>query len=251
MLWNASSLIDFAIHATDGSIGSVETLLFDDREWTIRWIAVDAGTWLSDRKVILPPSAVRELDLTRRAFEVNLTRQQVEDSPGLDNDAPVSRQHESDLYSYYGRDPYWAAWAYAPGLSLATPIEPPPTAPGERPGLEQRVEGDSHLRSTQEVTGYYVHATDGDIGHVEEFLVDSDGWTIRYIVVDTKNWWPGKKVLVSPRAFTAINWADRSVQTDLTRDRLRNGPEYDPSATIDSAYEERFHGYYGYPAYWS
>lgn len=251
MLWNASSLAGYAIGARDGPIGAVESFLFDEGDWTIRWLVVDTGTWLPGRHVLLPPSAVGEPDVGRRSFAVQLTRQQVKDSPEIDTDAPVSRQHESDVYSYYGWDPYWAAYAYAPGGSLATPIEPSPNVPGDRPGVEQRVEGDPHLRSTREVTGYYVHATDGDIGHVDDFLVDSDGWHIRYVVVDTRNWWPGKKVLVAPRSFTDVNWADRSVQTNLTRDQIRNSPEYDPLATVDRAYEERLRSYYGYPTYWS
>ena len=250
MLWNASNLTGYAIDATDGSIGSVRDFLFDDREWTIRWLVVDTGTWLSGRDVLLPPSAADEPDVMRRTFPVRLKRQHVENSPAIDDDAPVSRQHESGLYSYYGWDPYWAAYAYAPAGGLRTPIEPSPNAPGNRPGVEDRPEGDPHLRSTREVTGYYIHATDGDIGHVEDLLVDSDGWTIRYIVVDTKNWWPGKKVLVAPRSFTNVDWAEGSVRVNLTRDQIKSGPEYDPTTTVDRAYEERFHGYYGYPYYW-
>lgn len=251
MLWNASKLTGYAIDATDGSIGSVSSFLFDDREWTIRWLVVDTGTWLSGRHVLLPPSRVGEPDVTRRSFAVRLTRQQVEDSPDIDTYAPVSRQHESNLYTYYGWNPYWAGYGYAPMGGLATPIEPSPNVGGGRPGVKDSIEGDPHLRSTREVTGYFVHATDGDIGHIEEFLVDSDSWTIRYVVVDTKNWWPGKRVLVAPRSFTNVEWAERSVHVNLTRDQIRNGPEYDPLATVDRAYEERFHGHYGYPYYWA
>lgn len=251
MLWNASSLIGYMISATDGEIGSVQDLLFDDENWTIRWLVVDTGTWLSGRKVLLPPSACVEPLAATRTLEVKVTRQQVKDSPSIDTDAPVSRMQESEVVGYYGWEPYWLAYPYAATAGMpnpAPPVEPRRTADTETVGAAEK--GDPHLRSLNEVTGYYVHATDGDIGHVEEFLMDADDWTLRYVVVDTKNWWPGKKTLVSPRSFRDVNWEEATVTTSLTRDRVKNAPEYDPTQTVDRAYEERYHDYYGYPAYW-
>jgi hypothetical protein len=247
MLWNASALTGYGIEATDGSIGSASDFLFDDETWTIRWIVVDTSALFAGRRVLLPPSAIQSVDAGRRALAVGVTRQQVKDSPDIATDAPVSRRQESDLYTHYGWDPYWAGYIYAPTGGTAAPIEPPPTARENRPDTDRRSEGDPHLRSITEVTGYYIQASDGDIGHVEEFLVDSDAWAIRYVVVDTKNWWPGKKVLVPPNAFTGIDWAEQTVRVGLSRDQVRQGPEYDPAQTVDRAYEERYYDYYGYP----
>ncbi|MBB2971387.1 PRC-barrel domain-containing protein [Mesorhizobium sp. RMAD-H1] len=248
MLWNASNLTGYAIEATDGSIGSVVDFLFDDREWTIRWLVVDTGIWLSGRKVLLPPQAVATPEVPQRAIPANVTMQQVKDSPEIDTDAPVSRHHEGSLYGHYGWEPYWVG--YPPvGAGLAPipqPVETTPPITGE----DEADEGDPHLRSTGEVTGYYIRAKDGDIGHVEEFLIDSDNWTIRYIVVDTRNWWPGKKVLIAPRAVTSVDWAEETVDVELTRDQVKNAPEYDPTQAVSRLYEERYHGYYGYPRYW-
>ncbi|KXF76605.1 hypothetical protein ATN84_11140 [Paramesorhizobium deserti] len=247
MLWNASNLIGYTIDATDGAIGSVDDFLFDDREWTIRWLVVDTGTWLSGRKVLLPPKAVAEPEMPHRAFPANVTKQQVKDSPEIDTDAPVSRHHENNLYGHYGWEPYWVGYPpVGAGLTiLPRPVETPPIA-----GEEETDEGDPHLCSTEEVTGYYIQAKDGDIGHIEEFLIDLDNWTIRYLVVDTRNWWPGKKVLVAPRAVTSVDWAKEMVDVNLTRDQVKNAPEYDPTQAVDRLYEERYHGYYGYPRYW-
>ncbi len=100
------------------------------------------------------------------------------------------------------------------------------------------------------MTGYHLHARDGAIGHIDDFLLDPDGWALRYIVVDTRDWWPGKQVLIVPKALAGINWGDRHVELDLTREQVRNGPEFDPSQTMDRDYEERYLGYYGYPVYW-
>lgn len=248
MLWNASDLNGYTIETRDGSIGSINDFLFDDQEWTIRWAVINTGGWLSDRQVLLPPSAFGAPDETRRQFPVDLTRQQVEDSPAVDTDAPVSRQHESDLYTYYGWQPYWGGTVYAPLAGVpVTPVDPATVPPKEMPGAPERSHGDPHLRSTEAVSGYYLHAKDGDIGHVEDFLVDTDGWIIRFVVVDTKNWWPGRKVLVSPQRFADVNWADESVRVDLTRQEIQDGPEYKPADTTRTMENMRASDYLWYP----
>lgn len=251
MLWNVSNLHGYVGHASDGSIGAIDDFLFDDANWRVRWLVLDTGSWLPGRRVVLPPAAIKMLDATRRSVELTVSKQQVEDSPGLDKEAPVSRQFEDLLFSHYGWQPYWAGYgvpaaggpAFVPpaGVGVPPPAEPPPELPED---------GDPHLRSAGEVTGYYIHARDGEIGHVEDFLVDSHDWTIRYVVVDTKNWWPGKKVLVKPDAFHDIEWTDRTIQVELSREKIKGAPEYDPMQTVDRKYEEAFHAYYGYPYYW-
>jgi hypothetical protein len=252
MLWRATELNGYEIEASDGSIGSVSDLLFDDSDWSVRWVVIDTGNWLPGRQVLLPPSVVARPDAQTRVLPVDLTREKVKNSPGIDTDKPVSRQMESDVYGYYGWAPYWHP-TYVP------PIGPVAggaiglghnVMPGEDPREPDVPEGDPHLRSVSEVTGYYVHATDDDIGHVEEFLIEDSTWAIRYLVVDTRNWWPGKQVLVSPDWTRDISWNDRKVYVDLTRDQIKNGPEYDPTIAVNRAYEERLHGHYGYAPYW-
>jgi hypothetical protein len=264
MLWRSSILTKSGIRATDGSIGSIDDLLFEDTDWSIRWVVVDTGTWLSGRKVLLPPSALQQAGAAPQEFSVNLTRKQVEDSPPLDSDAPVSRQHEASIYDYYGWSPYWYPGAagypgYAMPLGGFVPIPGegtmagPPGAPREvAEALAARQENaDPSLRSAREVTGYYIKARDGDIGHVEDLMVEEESWTIRYVVVDTVNWWPGRKVLVAVHWFHDVNWGDHQVQTDLTRDEIRNSPEYAPGTYTDRGYEERLFGHYGRPPYWT
>jgi hypothetical protein len=252
VLWNASRLIGYTIEATDGSIGSVDNFLFDDRSWAIRWLVVDTGAWLPGRHVLVPPSCVDDPEVVDRRFPVRLSREQVKGSPDLDTDAPVSRQYETELYSHYGWTPYWVG-GYVPLGGIAAPIAPPTAAlvtAGSKPGVLVEGHGDPHLRATREVTGCYVHATDGDIGHIEDFLVDSGHWTIRYGVVDTKNWWPGKKVLVAPQWLESIDWAEGTVRANMTRQAIRNAPEYDANVTADQAYEERLWRHYGATGYW-
>ena len=241
MLWDASVMKGYAIEARDGRLGTVSDFLFEDTSWMIRWLVVDTGHWLSGRKVLLPPSVLRHPDPQSRRFPVKLTMQQVKDSPEIDTDRPVSRQVESHVYDYYGWEPYWAA-------ALATPFTAPLYHPGSK-SFEQRAgpqskEGDPHLRGTAAVTGYHIHATDGQIGHVEDFLVNDAGWSIRYLVVDTRNWWSGDQILISPRTVREIDWADKSIHLNISQQRVKGGRVYDPSKMADRANEDLMLKYY-------
>lgn len=254
MLWRTSEIIGYEIQATDGNIGSVDDLLFDDESWSVRWAVVDTGSWLPGRQVLLPPSCLGRPDPALRQFPVDLTKQKVKDSPDIDMDQSVSRQMEADLYGYYGWAPYWATGpGYVPPIGAGGGAVPPAGVGGPgfgRTHVPPEPTGDPHLRSTGEVTGYYIQATDDDIGHVEEFLVEDGSWTIRYMVVDTKNWWPGKAVLVAPQWIREVSWGDQQVFVDLTRQQVKDSPEYDPTASVDRAYEERLYRHYDRPFYW-
>lgn len=249
MLWNASKIKGYTVAATDGDIGTVSDLLFDDQSWHIRWLVVDASTWFTERKVLLPTSALGHADPQNEKFSVKLTRQQVKDSPDVDTQRPVSRQSESDIFGYYGWSPYWGDDLYVGGYGsgMAAPVvAPAPDA--ERIRREavaaQHRHDDPHLRSIDTVEGYYIEATDGSIGHVEDMLVEEQDWSIHYLVIDTRNWWPGKKVLISPHSARDINWANKTVSLDVDRERVKNSPTYDASTIVDRAYEERFGAYY-------
>jgi hypothetical protein len=251
MLWNASAINGYAIAASDGEIGTVSDFLFDDSSWLVRWLVVDTGNWLSGRKVLLPTPVLGHLDHAGQKFEVRLTMQQVKDSPQIDTDRPVSRQMETSVYDYYGWSPYWGTGFYMGGYGYMPggPIASPPLGPGVRREAEisdaRRRDDDLHLRSIEAVTGYHIHATDGEIGHVEDFLVEDADWSIHYFVVDTKNWWPGQRVLVSPRSAHDIDWSDRLVNLDVDRQRVKDSPAYDAHTLVDRAYEKDFHRHYG------
>lgn len=258
MLRRASSLNGFTIGATDGDIGSVVDLYFDDQSWTVRHLVADTGRWLTGRQVLISPMSFRGIDWQNSRIEVNLTKGQIENSPSIETDKPISRQREMEYYGYYSMQYYWTGpyrWgAWATPYTYAAPVAPPPergTSPEREVFARQRQEGDPHLRSCGAVTGYYIQTTDGDIGHVEDFLVDDGDWAIRYVVVDTRNWLPGKHVLVSPDWMDRISWADSTVYVNTTRERVQNSPEYDPARPPDRAYEARLYDYYGRPRYWA
>jgi hypothetical protein len=248
MLRHTSKIEGYAIGATDGPIGSITDLLIDDVSWRIRWLVVDTGTWLIGRKVLLPPSALTQVNHIGRQLSVSLTKQQVKDSPNPTIDEPVSTQMESNLYDYYGWSPYWSTGFYMGGYSYAGgPFAP--TGLGflsrdRQDDVARRTHSDSHLRSIREVTGYHIHARDGEIGHIEDFLIEDGDWSLHYLVVDTQNWWPGRKVLISPRSIESIDWAKRTVALNVERQKVKDSPAYDGTEAVDRAYEYKFHGYY-------
>lgn len=238
MLWDISAINGYDIEATDGHLGTVSDLLFSDADWVVRWLVVDTGKWLPGRKVLLPVSVLGKPDPARRQFPVKLTKQQVEASPDVVMDQPVSRQVEAYVYSYYGWDPYWGNSNFNMN-AIATPFVAP-IMPISRPAdaVAPATEGDRHLRSVAAITGYHIHAVDGEIGHVEDFLVDDIGWSLRFLIVNTKNWWPGERVLISPRAVRRIEWADRLIYVDVNREKVKGSTRYDPSIALDRAYAE-------------
>lgn len=250
MLWHTSAINGYSVAASDGELGTVCDFLFDDSKWSVRWLVIDTGNWLSGRKVLLPPSALGRFNASKRQLSVKLTKQQVKDSPEIDSDRPVSRQKETAVYGYYGWSPYWVSGSYMGGYGFMSPGMTSPylgARQRERVTAEFRAadHGDVHLRSVKEVTGYHIHARDGEIGHVEDFLVDDADWSIHYLIVDTKNWWPGKKVLVSSRSAGEIDWSEGLVNLDVDRELIRHSPAYDPTMTIDRAYDEKVLSYCG------
>ena len=241
------------IRATDGEIGKVDQFYFDDETWAIRYLVVNTGGWLPGRLVLVSPIALRQAEWQSKRLDVALTKKQIEDSPRIDTHKPVSRQHEAVYMGYFGYPYYWIGpflWGLASfpaGLAAQREAVTEAKASQARAGKES---ADSHLRSTNEVTGYHIEAADGEIGHVADFIIDDETWAIRYLEVDTRNWWPGKKVLVSPQWIDNVSWPDSKVYVHLSRETIKNGPEYIESMPVTREYESRLYGYYGRPAYW-
>jgi hypothetical protein len=251
MLTNATHLKGLVIRATDGELGTVDQFYFDDETWAIRYLMVETGGWLGGRPVLISPFSVVHADLLDKRLDVALTKKQVEKSPDINTHLPISRQHEAAYLGYYGYPYYWGGpymWGpafYPAGLaSLETASTETLT---DRSGKEST---DSHLRSTEAVTGYDIEAADGEIGHVNGFVVDDEAWAIRYIEVATRNWWPGNKVLVSPAWVERVSWTDSKVYVGLSREAIKNAPEYADSTPITREYENRLHLHYGRPPYW-
>ncbi len=249
MLRSTKEVIGYALQAADGEIGRCSDFLFDDVQWTVRYMVADTGKWIPDKKVLISPMSLGEPDWAGKKLPVHLTREQIESSPSIRDDEPVSLQHEVRLLRYYGYPFYWVGdglWGVA-----ATPSALRETAEEQATAtIPPEPKGDPNLRSVQEVTDYRIEAKDGEMGHVEEFVLDEDTWVLRYMVVDTRNWLPGRKVLISPAWVEGFDWSEEKAVVDLTRDQIKESPEYNPYEPINRKYEARLYNFYGRPVYW-
>jgi hypothetical protein len=243
ILRKAEELRIYKRRALDGDIGRIDEFYFDDRHWTIRYLIVGTGGWLSDRRMLISPYALGATDEVEKVISTELTKRQIEASPSLSTDKPVSRQFEEAYCGYYGWPRYWNGpyiWGASPYLvrDLERPKEYPPGGH----------EWDSHLRSTTDVTGDYIQAQDGDLGHVEDFVIDDETWAIRYLIVDTRNWWFGKKVLLSPHWIERISWPESKIFVNLPRETIRHAPEY-TAESLNRGYEIEQHRHYKLAGY--
>jgi hypothetical protein len=252
MLRNSQELKSYTIAATDGEVGKVADVFFDDHSWVVRYLVVDTGSWLTSRKVLISPYAAQRADWDSKLLCVSLTREQVKGSPDIDTDMPVSRQHEMDYADYYRYPYYWGALGFW-GDGLYYPVEPERSVEAEQHAKaerERRQGDDPRLRSCKSVMGYQIRATDGDIGHVQGMLVDEGTWAIRYLVIDTSNWWMGHKVLIPPEWIAEVNWADSSVTVNLSREKVKNSPRYESTEDLNRSQELELYSHYGRPNYW-
>ncbi|MDP4076379.1 PRC-barrel domain-containing protein [Acidovorax sp. A1169] len=264
MLRSMKDLKHYTISATDGQIGRVNDLYFDDHRWAIRYLVVDAGSWLTTKQVLISPISLHHPNWSEKTLSVSVTREQVKNSPGIDTEKPVSRQNEEQYLGYYGYPSYWGgAGIWGEGLY---PYAIAPGYAGDGVDWAQRdremeawVQSeknrhqvfDPHLRSCNAVNGYQLHATDGEIGHVTGYLIDDETWSIRYVIVDTSNWWLGNKVVIAPEWITGVHWGDRSLTVSLSRESVKYAPAYDPEKLWDRELDVNLYRHYGRAGYWS
>ena len=255
MLRSVKSLEGFAIGATDGIFGKVKNLYFDDEAWVIRYLVVDTSTWLGGREVLISPYSIGQPNWAGSVLPATISKQQIQNSPSIDTDKPVSRQYEKTYLGYYGYPYYWGGagfWGsgFYPGTYL-TGMDAR-DYDGYRGYLKAPTsdDGDPHLRSCNAVKGYHIRASDGDIGHVHGFLVDDSTWSIRYLIVNTSNWWVGHKVLISPEWIQDVSWAESYVNVSINRQAIKDAPPYDENAPFDRDNERAIYSHYGRKIYW-
>ena len=237
----------YEMGAQDGKIGLCSDFLFDDSNWTVRYIVGDTRKWLPGRKVLISPIAVGTAEKSTQSLSIGLTKEQIKDSPPLESDLPVSRQYEIIFNQYHDWGNYWDG-------PLTWGNHPFPRLLQQTDNLHREVaivEDDNHLRSTDEILSYSIQATDTNIGHVEDFVVDEETWVIRYLVIDTSNWLPGsRKVVISLDWVERVDWGDRSLEVSVASEKIEKSPEYDPNITLDREYETTLYDFYGLPYYW-
>ncbi len=244
MLVHSKELEGFEVHARDGGIGRVADLYFDDEQWVVRYFVVNTGSWLHRHQVLLAAAGLERDAVSPRTFRVAATMEQVRHSPEIDTVRTASREQERALHDYYGWPYYWAATPAPSGLyGISPPITPlPPPEPAPRADAAEEptaTETDSHFWSMHEIRGYGIHARDGHVGHLEEFLLEETGWSVAFLVVDTRNVLPGKRVLLPPRQVQRLSWPERGLFIDRSCEEIRNLPEFDPDKPVVQDYTDR------------
>lgn len=234
------SFTGFSLGASDGEIGSIKEVYFDDATWTVRYLIVKTGNWLSERVILISPQALTKLDYTQRTFHTNLSMKQVKDSPDIDTDKPVYRQEEAKLYDYFPWQPYWGF-----GVAGAGVLIPSVHALRENENRMDEPTQNSHLRSSKKVTGYHIHATDGELGHIEDFIINVDNWTIEFMIIEAGTWLAKRKLMLSPDWIVDINWATSRAIVNVSVDTVKNSPEFDKSSPVNEVYEKNLRDYYG------
>ena len=246
MLTRLKPLLGHGIRATDQNLGNANDFYFDDQEWIIRYLVVDTGNWLPGRLVLIATEALGQQEWSAQEVSVNLTAKEIQNSPSIEIDQPVSRQKEQALRAHF----QWPAYWDLSGAPMARTVKPmlPDDA---QDALDQSEDfGDPHLQNVNEVLNYSIQAVDGKIGHVEDFMIDHQSWHIRYMVVDTGNWLPDKKVLVAPGWIKEISWTDQTASVVHSRGQIQSCPEFEPDISISRDYERQIYQHYGHANYW-
>ena len=261
MLRSIHKLIGYTLGASDGEIGKVKDFYFDDETWKVRYLVVETGGWLSNRKVLLSPAVLETSHGDTETFPVNLSKDQIKNSPDIDTDKPVSKQQEEELHRHYS----WpdndragvgfmtsgmVGGVIAPGVPFEERIKIEASNEGKdaedlfdhnntHNGITD-LPGDKHLRSYNATTGHAIHATDGELGEVEDFLID-DFWNIPYMVIETGNWYAGNKSLTSTKNIQKIEWGNSTVFINQSIDSLKNRSEFDLSQISGDDFERNLH----------
>lgn len=227
MLRKAKTLRGYTVRASDGEIGKLSDLYFDDQTWTVRYFVAQAGSWSPEKRVLIAPRRIGAVDQDLETIDTTLALAEVKTCRPAECDMPLSERMEV----LHQPQHFW------------------PTIFDLNDQVRQT---EAHLRSMEEVEGYAVAAIDGDIGHVDGFVVDDTDWVVRYLTVNTRNLWPGgKHVLMSPEWIKEVDWSQAKVHVDLPRTVIKESPEFDPDLPLSREYEADLCHFYDREGYWA
>jgi len=237
-IFKLNELTGYHLQAKDGEIGKILQVYFDDQQWVTRYFVVRTGNWLLGQEVLIVPSTVTGIDVENQHLIVDLSLEQIKNSPPVNTEVPVSRHYEEQYYAYYGWQPYWSAGslptAIGPLPAIYTPVDVEKPEKPEHP----------NLRSSKEVSRYHLHAEDDQVGRVADFLLEEETWSIAYLEIDTGSWFASKKVLISPSWIQKVDWAKREVSVNVVADLIKSAPEYDAAKRVSSDYQSALHKHY-------
>jgi hypothetical protein len=237
MLINLKTLSGSTIHALEGDIGQVKDVYFDDRHWTIRFLVVDIQPWVPlSTKTLISPISLLDFNAKEHRLNVSISKEKVKNSPQIEEHETVSREFEKSYFDYYAYGYYWVgprAWGeYAYPMALNTQnITPIYNQQNDE------AKTSNHLRSANEIMHYGIDALDDKKGYIKDLIWDTYNWSLRYLVVDTRDWLPGgKKVLILPEHLETLNWQDKTVTCNLDLEKIKSCPEYEVDKLNDADY---------------
>ncbi len=240
----------FRLAAEDGEIGHVTDVYFEDDAWVVRYLVVATGSWLFGKKVLVSPNSIEAIRWEKKCIKVSLTTEQVRQSPDIDTDRPISRQQEAEYHLYYNFPPSWGGVAMWGRYDQPGAEAEPEEAKAAEQVRDYGAQWDSHLRSAREVRGYRVVAVDGQVGHLDNLLLDPDRWAIRYLVVSTGKALKKHEVLFMPKLVDRIIWAEATVKVNASKHLIEAAPEYEHAHEIDREHEETLFAHYTTHPYW-
>lgn len=253
MLQAVRKFIKMKVRGTDGICGHIQDIYFDEEKWTLRYFLLDTGGWLPGKLVLISPLAIDDIDFKNKILEVNLSKDQIDKCPNPSEHAPITRQMEENYANYYEYPHYWPGMGIWPavGYDLAyySRFQNHGHTDQETQSLKNKKIKDQHLRTANELKSYSLVAIDGKFGHLEDFIVDDETWELRYLVIDTINWWPSKVIILSPQWIEKIDWVELEIILGLDKVKIKNSPLY-TEENLDRDYEINLYDYYQEPKYW-
>lgn len=212
MLIAAKHMYGTPLEATDGTVGTLYDVLFDDQSWTLRHLVATTDRWFFGEQVLLDLADLDRADWSEPRLWLRLTKDQVRECPTIKSDRDLANQPAIEAALMLVSEAY------------STNIVDAEVDTGSEP----------HLCSTKMLTGMHIQCADShSLGHVEDFLVDDQTWCVRDLVIDTRNWLPGKRVLIEPALVKSIDWEDREIFLFQPRDQIEHRPAYEHERTSD------------------
>ncbi|EDM37833.1 hypothetical protein PBAL39_15449 [Pedobacter sp. BAL39] len=220
---HAQRLLEFSLDAKDGEIGKIKDIYFDDHTWELRYFIVETGSWLFQRKVLISPDAVdSEAKISSNVLPVNLTKDQVEHSPNIDTDMPVSRQMESSLFDYYS----WPLFGRAGMGYPTTGMLKGATAFANK--VEREPDFDPHLRSFKHIAQYEVWNAQGRVGLAKDFIINTSDWKISFLLLDDASTSDRERVVVAAECIISVDWDTYKVKISLKNDEIQSALRINP-----------------------
>ncbi|MDQ0207815.1 PRC-barrel domain-containing protein [Alkalicoccobacillus murimartini] len=265
MFIQAKTLESFSMNATDGELGSIADLYFESNTFTLRYFVGDTRTWFFGGKVLLSPEAVTSIDAEKEHINVNETKEQIKNSPKPSEHEPVSRQYEAELRDHYGWKHYWGAPIGGVGAGMGTPgaypaapglIIPPPVSNPQSDQGEYESEALSHqtnhnfLQSINDLRGYTIHAKNGEVGKVLDFMLNEHDWSINYIIVDVGGVFTREPVPLAAEWITDISWQDKTITVNVEKELIERAPNYELHEPFTREHEAELYSHYNRKTYW-